>query len=185
MTTRNLKQTLVIALAMVVILTIGSSMVNGQDKADKQSTDSLRDVPPGTPPDNDGQGNTLEGTWQSVVTPRDCQTGMPAPFSFKTLETYMQGGTMSEDNNFMDGPFRTSAHGIWQRTIGRQYRVAFLLFHFTPNGTFIGTVKVRINRTLSRDFNSSSGDSINEVYDPNGNLVFMGCASETSTRFTF
>src|SRR3954469_9609912 len=75
MKTRNLMHTFVIAVATTAILTIGSSLVYGQDKADKQPADSAKEE----------QSNSLEGTWQSVVTPRDCQTGVAAPFSFKAL----------------------------------------------------------------------------------------------------
>jgi hypothetical protein len=175
MKTKNLMQTFVIALAMTATLTIGTSLVSGQDKADKQSADSAREE----------QSNTLEGTWQSVVTPRDCQTGVPAPFSFKALTTFMQGGTMSEDGLDPSSPYRTTGHGIWQHTSGRHYTVAWMFYTFAPNGTFTGTTKVRVNKTLSRNANSLTGDGTVEVYDPNGNLVFTGCSNETATRFTF
>jgi hypothetical protein len=164
MNTRLLKQTAVLALAMMVTLSIGSSVLFGQDKP---------------------EGNTLTGTWQSVVTPRDCQTGTPAPFSFKALTTFNQGGTMSEDALDVTSPYRTGGHGIWQRTSGHQYTVAWMFYTFAPNGAFSGSVKVRVNKTLGPDFNSLTGDGAVQVYDLNGNLVFTGCSDETATRFAF
>lgn len=164
MNIRILKQPNVIALAMMVTLSIGSSMVFGQDKP---------------------EGNTLVGTWQSVVTARDCQTGTPAPFSFKALTTFNQGGTMSEDALDVSSPYRTGGHGIWQRTSGPKYTVAWMFYTFAPNGTFTGSVKVRVDKTLGPDFNSLTGDGAVQVYDPNGNVVFTGCSDETATRFTF
>jgi hypothetical protein len=164
MNTRLLKQTAVLALAMMVTLSIGSSVLFGQDKP---------------------EGNTLTGTWQSVVTPRDCQTGTPAPFSFKALTTFNQGGTMSEDALDVTSPYRTGGHGIWQRTSGHQYTVAWMFYTFAPNGAFSGSVKVTVNKTLGPDFNSLTGDGAVQVYDLNGNLVFTGCSDETATRFAF
>jgi len=130
-------------------------------------------------------GNSLEGVWQSVVTPRDCHTGAPAPFSFKALTTFMQGGTMSENALDPSGPNRTGGHGIWKRTSERRYTAAWLFYTFAPGGAFTGTVKVSVNKTLSADFNSLTGDGTVEVYDANGNLAFTGCSDETATRFTF
>ncbi len=173
MNTRILTQTFVIALAMMITLTIGSAMVFGQDNTDKQSV-----ILP-------AEGNTLEGTWQAIVTPRDCHTGVPAPFSFKALTTFMQGGTMSEYAANMDGPYRSSGHGIWKRNSRRQYTVAWTFFTFAPNGAMTGSVKVTVNKTLSQDFNSLTGDGFVQVSDPNGNIVFTGCSDETATRFTF
>jgi len=83
MNSRTMKRTLVV-MAVMSTLTIGSTTVFGEGKADKDSGDS--------------QGNTLVGVWQSVGTSRDCVTGAPAPTSFKGVTTYMQGGTLSEDS---------------------------------------------------------------------------------------
>jgi hypothetical protein len=178
MNTKTLKQTFVIAFALMITFTVGSSVAFGQDKADGQLS--------AAPKDKDDQDNTLEGTWQSVVTPRDCVTGAPAPFSFKALTTFMQGGTMSEDSSSdMDGPWRTSGHGVWQHTTGKKYTVAWVFYHWAPNnGPLLGTVKVRVNKTLGHDANSLTGDGTIEVSDPNGNVVFTGCSNETATRFT-
>src|SRR5215203_6339808 len=148
MNTRNLKQTFVICLAIAIPLTIGTGLVPAQNKGDRQSSDLLATV----------SGNSLEGTWQSVVTPRDCQSGAPAPFTFKALTTFMAGGAMSEDALDAASPYRTGGHGIWKRTSGRQYATAWIFYTFAPNGTFTGSVTVKVNKTLSDDFNSLTGD---------------------------
>lgn len=176
MKTRTLTQTFILALAMMVTLTIGSSMAFGQDKDDKRSSDSRTEE----------QGNDTVGVWQGSVTPRDCQTGAPLGDPIKNLITIMQGGTLSEDNaDPIDGPYHTSAHGIWERTSGRTYTAVFLRFVFDPDRTFLGTERVRINIRLSRDLNSFTGNGPFEVLDPNDNVVFTGCASVTSTRLKF
>jgi hypothetical protein len=171
MNTRILKQAFVVAMAVMGSLTIGSTMVFGQDKADKQSDDS--------------PGNTLEGVWQPVLTQRNCNTGVPAPTSFKGLSTFMQGGTMSEDGLDPASPYRTPGQGIWERTSGRQYIAAWTYFTFSPTGAFTGTVKIEEVKTLSQDFNSLTGDAVVTVLIPNGTLVVYGCSSEIGTRFTF
>lgn len=175
MKTRITKQNFVIALSLTLALTIASLMVFGQNKIDNQISNSV----------NDESSQTLVGTWQSVVTPRDCQTGAPAPSSFKALTTFNQGGTMSEYALDPASPYRTTGHGIWKHTTGRQYTVAWTFYTFAPNGTFTGSVKVRVNKTLSHNFNSLTGDGTVEVFDPNGTVVFTGCSDETATRFTF
>jgi hypothetical protein len=171
MNTKNTIQTFVIALAMMITLTIGSSVAFGQNKADKRSIDE--------------PGNSLVGTWQSVVTSYNCQTGVSDPAPIKSLLTYMQGGTMSEDNNDPIDPYKTSSHGIWKRTTERNYTAVFLHYSFAADGTFTYTIKVKQNITLSRFFDSLTATSTVEVYDSNDNLVFTGCGNETATRLTF
>lgn len=169
-------QKFIIALAMTLALTTGSSMAFGQDKDDKQSAASPAEE----------QGNTVEGTWQGLVTPRDCQTGASLGDPFKNLLTFMKGGTMLEDNaDPIDGPYHTSAHGIWKHTSGRNYSFVFLRYFFDPNRTFLGTERIRVNVRLNRDFNSLTANGPFEVLDPNDNVVFTGCASITATRLTF
>lgn len=167
MNTRSLKQALVVGAAVIVTLPIGSSMVFGNDNLERD------------------KGNTLEGVWQSVVTPRDCVTGVPAPASFKGLSTFMQGGTMSEDSLDPTSPYRTPGQGIWDRDSGRQYAAAWTYFTFSPTGAFTGTVKIESIKTLSHDSNSLTGDAVIRVFIPSGILVFTGCSSEIGTRFTF
>jgi len=84
----------------------------------------------------------LEGVWQSVVTSFDCQTGVPDPAPpIKVMYTFMQGGTMSEENTDpIDGLYRTSSAGIWKRTSGRNYTAVFLHYAFAPDRTFTFTI---------------------------------------------
>ncbi len=158
-------------IALVFALTITSMTVFGQDNADQQLSRSRNE-----------SGNKIEGVWQNEVTVRDCQSGTPF-FTFKSLTTFMQGGTMLEDAAF-ESPFRTSGHGIWQKTHGRQYIAAWTFFAFAPDGSFIGSRKVSATINLN-SANSTTSDATVEIYDANGNLLVRGCSSATSTRFTF
>lgn len=179
MNKKNTIQTFVIASAMMLALAIVPTLAFGQDKADQQSADLLNQ--------EQGRDNALVGVWQSVVTTIDCQTGEPDPTvpPIKVLYTFMQGGTMSEDNNDPIDPYKTSSHGIWKRTTERNYTAVFLHYSFAADGTFTYTIKVKQNITLSRFFDSLTATSTVEVYDSNDNLVFTGCGNETATRLTF
>jgi len=171
----NLIRTTVVALSLIATLSMISLEAAGQVR-EGQLSSSLLKV---------DQGNSLEGTWQSVITLKDCQTGLPAPFSFRALTTFMRGGTMSEDALDLASPYRTNGHGIWKRVTAQQYAATWLLYTFTPDGHFSGTIRVRVNKTLSGDFNSLTGDGKAEIYNPAGVLVFTGCSDEVATRLEF
>ncbi len=169
-------QTFITALAIMITLTIGSSIAFGQNKADKQSADSL----------TKNQGNDLVGVWQSVSPTVDCQTGVPNGPPIKVLYNFMQGGTMSlSDTNEIDGPYRSPLEGIWRRIAGRNYAYVGLYYAFNPDRTFAVSIKIRENMTLSHDFNSFTGYGTFEVFDPNDNLLASGCFTDAGTRLKF
>ncbi|HEX3100525.1 MAG TPA: hypothetical protein VHQ01_01965 [Pyrinomonadaceae bacterium] len=169
MKTKN-TQTLVIALAMILTLAIGPALVFGQDKADNRAPAS----------GNDESSNNLEGVWQTVVTFRDCHTGV-AFGSFQALRTIAAGGTMLETNP----SFPSSGHGIWKHTTDHQYTVTLAFYAYDPAGAFAGNSKIKEYITLGRNSNSYTSSSTFEFFDPNGNVVDSGCSTESATRFTF
>ena len=189
MKTRILTQTFVLALAMMVTLTIGSSVVFGQDNADKQSIGSRTDSRA------EARDNALVGVWESEAPATiDCQTGMPIPGpTIRALYTFNQGGTMSEENTDpIEGPYRTSGPGIWKRTSGRSYTAVYTHYGFLPDRTHIAIVKVRSNIKLSRGSDSFTQNGTFEVLDRDGNPLLDengnpigGCFSTTSNRLKF
>jgi len=192
MNTQKTTQTFVLALAMMFTLTIGSSLVFGQDKDDKQSADSLT-VEQSKTVDNEGQGNTLVGVWETLAPAlNDCETGLPAPGSpiIRVLQKFNKDGTMAEENTDpIEGPYRTTAHGIWERTHGRQYRAFYMHYGFAPDKTHVATVKIRSTITLSRDSKTFNEKGTVEVLDPQNNdeILFTGCFNSgyRATRLTF
>lgn len=178
-------QTFIIALAIMITLTSGSSMVFGQNNADKQSSNSIIDE----------QGNALVGVWESVAPLGvDCQTGKPFGPNIRAIYNIAQGGTMTEENTdeINDGPYRTTGHGIWKRISGRHYTAAYMHYSFLPDRTFVVIVKVRTNIKLSRDASSFTENGTVEVLDRDGNPLLddhgnpiQGCFSATSTRLNF
>ncbi len=170
MNTKYTKQTFVIVLAMMLTLAIVPTIAFGQDNADNQSIASPQDE----------QDNDLAGVWQTVVTFRDCKTGLPVG-GFQALRTFIQGGTMSETNP----SFPSSGHGIWRRTSGRRYTVALAFYVYEQNGDFAGNAKIKEYIRLGRDSNSYTSDSTFEFFNPNGIVIDSGCSTETASRFTF
>jgi hypothetical protein len=192
MKTRTLTRTFVLALAMTATLATGASAAFGQDKDDTQSADSLT-VEQSKTVGNKGQGNTLVGVWETAAPAlNDCETGLPAPDSpiIRVLQKFNRDGTMAEENTDpIEGPYRTTAHGIWERTHGRQYRAFYMHYGFAPDKTHIATMKIRSIITLSRDANTFNEKGEVEVIDPQNNdaVLFTGCFNngERATRLRF
>ena len=192
MKTRILTQTFVLALAMMFTLTTGSSLAFGQDKDDNQSAESFTAEQSKTV-NNEGRRNTLVGVWETVAPAlNDCETGEPAPDSpiIRVLQKFNRDGTMAEENTDpIEGPYRTTAHGIWERTHGRQYRAFYMHYGFAPDKTHVATVKIRSIITLSGDAKTFNEKGEVEVLDPQNNdaVLFTGCfnSGERATRLTF
>lgn len=76
----------------------------------------------------DGQGRTIEGTWEVTVNLHvPDSTSIPnLPSSFESLETYGRGGGLITSNNM---PFLTRVgQGAWDK-IGNQYFVKIKILH--------------------------------------------------------
>lgn len=69
----------------------------------------------------------LVGTWQVVITPYICATGVSLPVSFKSRLTFNAGGTMVEtpfNPTFQPGQ-TSSGLGYWEATGPNSYRNVF------------------------------------------------------------
>jgi len=130
---------------------------------------------------------TLVGTWDVTVTPRDCTTGNSVPFPppFSAVQTYNLGGTMMENDSGIPGDVRkhVGGHGVWTNTGGREYSLAWRVFHFNPDGTPAGKDVIRDVIRLGSGGDTYTSAGTVEVYNPAGILVFTGCATTTATRF--
>lgn len=131
---------------------------------------------------NGGNERTLVGSWDVKVTIRDCQTGAEF-FSFPAMNTYNQGGTMQESDLGGPGLVRLNGHGVWERQTGRQYSAAFRFLNFNPDRTFAGTNVIRSSISLSQNGNEYTATDRVELIDANGNVIPLGCATQTAKRF--
>ncbi len=169
------KQTLVIALAVITALTMTFSMVSAQNTQDNQSSAS-----------SNARERTIVGVWRTMITPRNCQTGLPLVPAFPGLFTFNEGGTMSE---YGIGPgaspaLRSPGHGIWQRENGWQdYSLKFTYYRYNASGVFVGSQKVTAALELGASGDEFTTTSAIEVFDANDNLIGAGCATAAGTRF--
>ncbi|MEO6334788.1 MAG: hypothetical protein ABIO91_07370 [Pyrinomonadaceae bacterium] len=131
----------------------------------------------------DDNGNTLIGVWQINVTAVDCQTGATVR-TFKSLNTFMQGGTTVEDSS-VSSVLRGTSHGIWERSSGRDYISTFMFFRFNSDGSPNGTQRVRRNIVLGESSDEFTATATVQIYNVAGSLMATGCSNEAGTRFTF
>ena len=121
----------------------------------------------------------IVGTWQTVVTPRNCATGAPVAPAFPGILTFNEGETLTGTSTAV-----TSVYGVWDRAEGRRnYSFAFLSLRYNASGVFIGTQKVRQTAEISADGNSFTSTGTVEILDVNGNIIGNGCSTSTGTRF--
>ncbi len=160
----KLTQTFLATLLGLVMLFAGTQIfVSGQDNENQEQRN----------------GRSIQGTWQTIVTPVNCQTGVPVAPAFQGLLTFNKGGTLAGTNTAV-----ASLFGVWQRERGGQnYSFAFTNFRYNATGVFIGTQTVRQTGTLGAGGNEFTTTGTAEFFDTNGNLVGTGCSTVTGTRF--
>lgn len=128
----------------------------------------------------DMHGGSLDGTvWDSQVTLTDCNGHTIAVF--RAVEMFNAGGTLTSIDNTpptMHGP----GFGTWDRTGMRTFNAPFQFFNFNPDGSFAGTQKIDRQIHVSNHGNSYTSVVTFQALDPEGNVVFSGCGSETATR---
>lgn len=130
-----------------------------------------------------GEGErTLVGSWNILVTLRDCQSGTPI-VSFPAMETYNQGGTLQQTAPPAPGATFLPGHGVWSHEAGGGYSAAFQFFGITPVGFVDSRTVVRSAISLGQDGKSYSSTETSETFDANGNLLVSACSTSTATRF--
>jgi len=158
------KRTSGIALAVATLLTTAMPVVSAQSGVNERS---------------------IQGTWRTVVTPHNCQTGDPfTPLAGQF--TFYQGGTMAE---YGIGPgsspaLRSPGHGVWQRRQGWQlYSFAFTFYRYNASGVLLGSTRVTGNLELGGSGDAFTTRSAIEILDVNDVVVGSGCATAAGTRF--
>jgi hypothetical protein len=122
---------------------------------------------------------SIEGVWQTVVTPRNCASGAPLGVTFPGILMFSQGGTMTGTSTAV-----TSVYGTWSRDTGsHNYSFTSLSFKYDGAGNFVGSRKITQNLTLDDTGNSMTTNGGFQDYDVNGNPTISGCSTATGTRF--
>lgn len=122
---------------------------------------------------------SIEGTWLTVVTPVNCETGSPVGPSFPGILSFNKGGTMSGTSTVAPSVF-----GVWSRSGGwENYSFAFTNFRYNASGVYVGSQVVRQAATLEESGNSFVSSGTVAILDTNGVQIGTGCANSAGTRF--
>ena len=138
-----------------------------------------------SPDDHRENGQKLEGVWTTVVTTRDCVTGVLGR-SFPAMESYQRGGTMVEfstgANTATPVSGRTTAQGVWKYESNGVYSGTFQFFRINIDGTYVGKTIGMVEITLGEDPNSFTSVQRQQGYDLVGNPLPARCDSRVGTR---
>lgn len=124
----------------------------------------------------------IVGTWDVLVNITNCATGDTIVSGAPSLALFNTDGTRHE-TNATSPALRTPGYGNWHRVRRNEYRFAFKFFRFDGMGVNVGSTSVRHDLVLSADRQSYYSEGPAEFFDPAGNLLFVGCANATATRF--
>jgi hypothetical protein len=128
----------------------------------------------------------VAGVWMVTLAPRNCITGIPIPgAAFEGLFTFHKDGTMSVwVQNAVIALTRSPSHGLWKRDQGwSEYSFGFVHLRYDGSGFFAGKQVAEGTLVLSDDGNEFTSDSINTIFDVQGNPQGTGCGSAIGTRF--
>jgi hypothetical protein len=124
--------------------------------------------------------DVIEGTWESTLTIRDCTSGAVLR-SFKGMNTFHRGGTLSDTNN-QPTVNRGPGQGVWKKGVGAGYTASFRFYRYNADGTLAGSQKVTRTTTLAADNNSTSGTISAQLLDTADVVQQTLCGTETSVR---
>jgi hypothetical protein len=134
----------------------------------------------------------LVGTWQTVITPYDCASGVPFPVTFKSRLTFNAGGTMVEtpfNPSFQPGQSSVGL-GHWESAGNGSYHNLFEAYvNFTSVVTPPATAKyVRGVRRVDQgivmvDDNHWTSSAVVTFTDETGAVIPpSGCMNATGER---
>jgi len=126
----------------------------------------------------------LVGTWDAVVTLRDCATGN-AINSFASIASFNQGGTTIGSTSGMPQAARTPEHGVWKHIKANRYMFRFKSFNFNPAGVAVSYGIVTHEIEVDETANNYVSHGIAEFYSMNGTKTGQGCSDAIGTRFGF
>jgi hypothetical protein len=129
-------------------------------------------------------GGRLAGTWEVILTPHNCETGVPAPVAIRELSTFMDGGTMLNSTAGLSPALKTPGHGVWNHLYGDTYSFKFKILNFNATtNTFSGWTIVSHELVLNPEANAYTSAGTAEIYNTIGTLLNRLCSSTTGTRF--
>ncbi|HEX6126554.1 MAG TPA: hypothetical protein VFZ23_14365 [Pyrinomonadaceae bacterium] len=146
------------SVAVVVLVTSLQVLAFGQEKGDIRS---------------------IEGVWQTVVTPRICATGAPVGPTFPGILSFDGGGTITGTSTAV-----TSTYGLWVRAAApHKYSFSAISLKYDAAGNSVGSR--RIDQEVTLDFGGNGFTSTGgfQDFDLAGNPTISGCSTSVGTRF--
>ncbi|MBC7733699.1 MAG: hypothetical protein H7306_17715 [Bacteriovorax sp.] len=125
--------------------------------------------------------DAVEGSWEAVITVRDCITGATI-LTARGQQVFHRGGTLT-DTNAAPPTTRGVGFGTWLRDATAQsYSSRFRFNRYNPDGTLAGSQRVTRVFTLSADGNTQTSTNTSQTLDVAGTVLQNGCAGDVSTR---
>ena len=121
----------------------------------------------------------LQGSWRVKITGG---AGTPElPSWYQSLVTFGGDGGLVAT---ITDPFLNTGHGTWGKKEKNTFAVTILLFQFSTEGSFLGTLKARATLSLNDKLDTFDSDDYQfEFFDPDGNpTVFVGIGAAHGTR---
>ncbi len=126
--------------------------------------------------------NRIVGAWETMVQPRNCDTGEPIGLPFPGVLTFNEGGTVAEYGANPNTPFRTPGTGVWSSEGRGIYTLRFSFIPMTPQGSPIGRLRVSQIGELSRFSNEQTSTGSFVLTNFAGVVIGTGCSSATAVR---
>ena len=126
-------------------------------------------------------GGRLAGTWDSVVTIRNCVSG-DAITSFQSVGSFNQGGTFSGITSGRPPTLRTSERGVWAHVSANQYRFRFKAYLYNAAAEVIGYQVVTQDLELDDDSLNWSSTGISQTFSMDGVETGSGCSTAVASR---
>ena len=131
--------------------------------------------------DNGGKGSrALEGTWNVVVTIRNCQTGT-AITSFKAMDLFIQGGSVV-DTNAAPPSTRGPGFGSWEFLGDHNFRTTLRFYLYNLDGSFAGVRRIAQEISVGEDNNTWESTVGITVFNPAGDQVATACGTSAAVR---
>ena len=127
----------------------------------------------------DDNSKGLEGSWRVTITGG---SGTPElPRWYQALVTFDRNGGLVAT---ITDPFLNTGHGAWAKTGKKAFAVTILLFQFSRDGAFLGTLKARATLRSNREGDSFDSDDYQfEFFDPDGKPTgFLGIGAAHGSR---
>jgi hypothetical protein len=110
----------------------------------------------------------FEGPWLNDVEIVTCPPAPPAVlFTFQTMTTHMRGGILVEGGGSPGLPpavWRSSGHGIWERTGRHTFRAFFRVHRFDNLGRLVRISEITLVPTLFSGDNPETPDVVEPYY---------------------